>query len=163
MLILTGQRRSEVGEMRWSEVDLVGRLWVLPKERCKNNQAHQVPLARQAVEILEKAPRFHGNFIFTTNGGETPAQGFGRAKAMMDAVRPDIPPWTFHDLRRTAATGMARLGASLAAVEKVLNHTSGSFRGIVRVYQRHDYADEKRHALELWGSHTSGAGTTSLP
>jgi integrase len=112
-----------------------------------------VPLARQAVEILEKAPRFHGNFIFTTNGGETPAQGFGRAKAMMDAVRPDRPPWTFHDLRRTAATGMARLGASLAAVEKVLNHTSGSFRGIVGVYQRHDFAAEKRDALALWGAH----------
>jgi len=63
----------------------------------------------------------------------------------------EIPRWTFHDLRRTAATGMARLGISVRVTEAVLNHISGTGGGIVAVYQRHDYADEKRQALEAWG------------
>jgi integrase len=159
-LILTGQRRGEVAGMRWSELDLAGKAWMLPKERTKNNQAHAVPLSRQAVEILEKAPRFVGEFVFTLDG-ETLATGFGRAKTRLDAALPGAPHWTLHDLRRTVATSMARLGVALPTVEKVLNHRSGSFRGIVGVYQRHDYASEMRAALELWGAHidrlTSGA------
>jgi integrase len=146
--------------MRWSELDLAGKAWMLPKERTKNNQAHAVPLSRQAVEILEKAPRFVGEFVFTLDG-ETLATGFGRAKTRLDAALPGAPHWTLHDLRRSVATSMARLGVALPTVEKVLNHRSGSFRGIVGVYQRHDYASEMRAALELWGAHidrlTSGA------
>ena len=63
--------------------------------------------------------------------------------------------WTFHDLRRTMASGMARLGVSLPVIEKILNHSGGSFRGIVGVYQRHSFADEKRAALDLWGAHVA--------
>ena len=66
-----------------------------------------------------------------------------------------MPPWRLHDLRRTAASGMARLGINLPVIEKVLNHSCGSFGGIVGVYQRHDFADEKRHALERWGAHVA--------
>jgi integrase len=151
-LILTGQRRGEVAGMRWSELDLAGKAWMLPKERTKNNRAHAVPLSRQAVEILEKAPRFVGEFVFTLDG-ETPATGFGQAKTRLDAALTGAPHWTLHDLRRTVATSMARLGVAIPTVEKVLNHKSGSFRGIVGVYQRHDYASEMRAALELWGAH----------
>jgi integrase len=151
-LILTGQRRGEVAGMRWSELDLAGKAWMLPKERTKNNQAHAVPLSRQAVEILEKAPRFVGEFVFTLDG-ETPATGFGRAKKRLDAALPGALPWVLHDVRRTVATSMARLGVALPTVEKVLNHRSGSFRGIVGVYQRHDYASEMRAALQCWAAH----------
>ena len=67
-----------------------------------------------------------------------------------------MPPWRLHDLRRTVASGMARLGINLPVIEKVLNHSSGSFAGIVGVYQKHDFADEKRAALETWGRHIEG-------
>jgi integrase len=93
-----------------------------------------------------------GEFVFTLDG-ETPVTGFGQAKNKLDLALPGAPHWTLHDLRRTVATSMARLGVALPTVEKVLNHRSGSFRGIVGVYQRHDYASEMRAALELWGSH----------
>ena len=66
-----------------------------------------------------------------------------------------IAPWRIHDLRRTFATGLARLGVQLPVVEKLLNHTSGSFAGIVGVYQRHNFSEEKRHALERWGAHVA--------
>jgi integrase len=63
-----------------------------------------------------------------------------------------IPRWTFHDCRRTAVSGMARLGIALPVIEKVVNHSSGSFAGIVGVYQRHSFADEKRMALQAWAN-----------
>jgi len=160
LLILTGQRRDEVGSMRWSELALDGAyghatpFWQLPKERTKNNIAHPVPLAPQAAAILEALPRIAGerDFVFTTNG-KTAVSGFSRAKARIDVALPDVPPWTLHDLRRTAASGMARLGVQLPVIERVLNHVSGSFGGIVGVYQHHAYTDEKRQALDAWARH----------
>jgi integrase len=154
LLILTGQRRDEVGSMRWSELDLAGRLWQLPKERTKNSVAHPVPLSPQAVAIIEAMPRIAGvqDFVFTTNG-KTAVSGFSRAKARIDAALPDVPQWILHDLRRTAASGMARLGVQLPVIEKVLNHVSGSFAGIVGVYQHHAFADEKKQALDVWARH----------
>ena len=89
-------------------------------------------------------------------------KGYSQAKATIDKAmlavarkesrKAEIPRWTFHDLRRTAASGMARLGIALPVIEKVLNHSSGSFAGIVGVYQRHSFSDEKRKALEAWAS-----------
>lgn len=163
LLMLTGQRRDEVAEMRWSEIDLTARTWTLPKERVKNAIAHQVPLSTMATAVLERLPRIqsHATYVFTAHG-EKPTTSFSRPKQRLDrlvassaasmAAGP-VGHWTFHDLRRTAATGMARLGVNLPVIEKVLNHTSGSFGGIVAVYQRHSYAEEKRAALELWGEH----------
>ena len=85
------------------------------------------------------------------DGRRPPYRQLGRGKAAIDqAFDQDLPRWTFHDLRRTAVSGMARLGIPLAVIEKVVNHTSGSFAGIVGVYQRHSFADEKRNALEAW-------------
>lgn len=160
LLLITGQRLSEVGEMAHGEVRKADRLWVIPKERVKNNAVHEVPLSEAALAILEPLPRIAGRsgYVFTTTG-ETPVSGYSRAKrnldkAISEIAREDggeaVPEWRLHDLRRTTASGMARLGVSLPVIEKVLNHTSGSFAGIVGVYQRHSFADEKRTALEAW-------------
>lgn len=169
LLLLTGQRLSEVAEMTWVEVDETKRLWIIPRERVKNNTAHEVPLGAAAMDLIAALPRLANKqrFVFTTTAS-TAASGFSRAKINLDSAmlalarqeavdRDDdpnevsIPRWTFHDLRRTAASGMARIGINLPVIEKVLNHTSGSFRGIVGVYQRHSFSDEKRAALEGWG------------
>jgi integrase len=145
LLILTGQRRSEVAGMMWSEIDLDAALWTLPRERVKNARRHEVPLSKQAVAILRSVPRIDGSSVF---GLKAP---FGVLQRAKDRV--GVESWTLHDLRRTAASGMARLGVSLAVIEKVLNHVSGSFAGIVGVYQRHEFADEKRAALQQWADH----------
>ena len=81
------------------------------------------------------------------------SSAYSKNKRRLDALLPaDISAWRLHDLRRTAASGMARLGINLPVIEKVLNHASGSFAGIVGVYQRHTFADEKRAALQAWGN-----------
>ena len=157
--------------MRRAELDHATPLWLIPKERAKNNQAHEVPLSAWAAEILDGLPKIKGKpgFVFSTTG-KTSVSGFSRVKhrideLILDALRnaaeergddPDkvepLPRWTFHDLRRTGASGMARLGIQVPIVEKILNHTSGTFAGVVGVYQRHGFSDEKRKALEAWAS-----------
>ena len=157
LAILTGQRRSEVSGMEWAEID--GTTWTLPKERTKNGRQHEVPLSRQATAILKKLPRISDRFIFSLNS-TTPFNGFSKSKARFDrAVK--IPDWTIHDLRRTTASGMAKLGVSLVVIEKVLNHVSGSLAGIVGVYQRHEFADEKRAALQQWADYVERLVTRS--
>jgi integrase len=161
ILVLTGQRLSEVSGMRWDEIDLENKVWTLPPERVKNGQRHEVPLSNAAIEIISALPRIKTSkgFVFTTTN-ETEVSGFSRAKSRLDAAIGAALPknaklienWTFHDLRRTTASGMARLGIQLPVIEKVLNHTSGSFRGIVGVYQRHSFSEEKRKALNAWSN-----------
>jgi integrase len=153
LLMLTGQRRDEVAKMQWREVDLPNRLWTLPKERSKNGKPHDIPLSEPALAILESLPRIGDTFVLTTDG-KSAASNYGKNKNRLDALLPnDMPAWWLHDLRRTTASGMARLGINLPTIEKILNHASGSFGGIVGVYQRHDFAQEKRQALEVWGRH----------
>ena len=155
LLILTGQRRDEVARMAWGEVDLDAQLWTLPKERSKNGRPHDVALSAPAVAILNSLPRIGDSFVLTTDG-KSAASNYSASKRKLDKLLPaDMPPWWLHDLRRTVASGMARLGINLPVIEKILNHSSGSFGGIVGVYQRHDFADEKRHALERWGAHVA--------
>jgi len=159
LLILTGQRLAEIGGMRWDEIDLKDKLWTLPAERVKNGERHEVSLSDAAIEILTAMPRIKTTkgFVFTTTR-DAAVSGFSRAKDRLDtAIKASLSDgaklpehWTFHDLRRTMASGMARLGIQLPVIEKVLNHSSGSFRGIVGVYQRHSFADEKRQALDAW-------------
>jgi integrase len=153
LLILTGQRRDEVAQLCWAEIDLGNRLWVLPAERVKNNRPHEVPLSDPAIAVLTALPRIaDSDFVLTTNG-DTPASGYSKGKRRLDALLPpDIPGWRLHDIRRTVASGMARLGINLPVIEKVLNHSSGSFAGIVSVYQKHSFADEKRRALDTWAA-----------
>ena len=167
MLILTAQRRDEVAKLRWSEIDLDARLWTLPRERAKNGVEHAVPLSKAAAALLADLPRV-GEFVFTTNG-RSHVSGYSKIKRRLDAAisasRGDalMPAWVFHDLRRTAATGMARLGVGLPVIEKVLNHVSGTFGGIVGVYQRHSFADEKRQALDAWGGFIEGLTAEKTP
>ena len=159
LLILTGQRLNEVSRMRWTEIDIDAHVWTIPRERTKNDIAHSVPLSSQSLAILRVLPVIPGDIglVFTTTGYSS-VGGFSRAKTRIDGAiaraRPSSEPlqrWTFHDLRRTAASGMARLRIDIHVVEKVLNHSSGSFAGIVGVYQRHTFAEEKREALQAWG------------
>jgi integrase len=167
LLLLTGQRRDEVAGMRWTETDIdicapFGQpcTWIIPKERTKNEQTHDVPLSRACLDILRNIPRIAGSDFVLTTTGEGPINGFSKNKRQLNSLLPaDMPAWRLHDLRRSVASGMARLGINLPVIEKVLNHTSGSFGGIVGVYQRHDFAAEKRAALEAWGRHVEALVT----
>jgi integrase len=138
--------------MRHSEI--LGDIWTLPPERTKNKQRHEVPLSAQALAIIEAIPAINADYVFTAS--ETKRLGnMSRAKAALDVKMKPRTPWVLHDLRRTAASGMAALGVKLPVIEKCLNHKSGSFRGIVGVYQRHSFADEKRKALDMWSDFVS--------
>jgi integrase len=158
LLLLTAQRRDEVGSLKWSEIDLERRLWSLPRDKAKNDQGHDVHLSAQAAAILAALPHIGGTggYVFTTNG-RSAVSGFSRAKERLDALMAkaaghEIEPWILHDLRRTAATGMARLKVAPHVVDRVLNHTSGTIRGVARVYNRFEYYDERKAALEAWGT-----------
>jgi integrase len=148
LAILTGQRRTEVSQMEWAEI--AGDTWTLPKERTKNGRQHEVPLSRQAKAVLENLPRISDRFVFSYD--TTPFNGFSKSKARLDKAS-GVVNWTIHDLRRTTASGLAKLGVSLVVIEKILNHVSGSLAGIVGVYQRHEFADEKRAGLQQWADH----------
>jgi integrase len=151
LLLLTGQRRDEVAMMTWAELDLgSAQLWTLPAERAKNGRVNTIPLSDAAMAVLGSVPHV-GEYVFASPDGKRPGHSHGKAK--LDEAVGDITPWRFHDLRRTVASGLARLGVNLPVIEKLLNHTSGSFAGVVGVYQRHDFADEKRKALEQWADH----------
>src|SRR5262249_41899005 len=149
MLILTGARRNEVGRMEWSEID--DRIWTLPAERSKNGCKHEVPLSPQAWALIEARPRFAGcSYVFSTDG-KGPVNSWGKVKRRI-STRTEIAAetWRLHDLRRTAATGMQKLGVQVPVIEKALNHQSGVFRGVAGIYPRHDYADDIRIALQRW-------------
>jgi integrase len=154
LLVLTGARRNEVAGMTWRELDLDGKVWTLLAARTKNGREHLVPLSDAAVELIRGLPRIAGSEFLFTLSGRGPITAFDLTKKRIDErLPPDMTAWTYHDLRRTMASGLARLGVNLPVIEKVLNHRSGSFAGIVGVYQRHGYEDEKRLALEAWGHH----------
>jgi integrase len=154
LLLLTGQRRSEVGNMEWSEVDFVNKIWTLPSARTKAGRAHTVPLSDMAIAFIQDAPRL-GAHVFTTGWrGNGPIAAWALAKQQIDAaIETDlghpIPSWHLHDLRRTAASGMAKLGTDRITVSKILNHAEG---GVTSIYDQYDRADEKRVALAKWAS-----------
>ena len=153
MLILTGQRRGEVAGMTWAELAPDLSTWTIPGVRTKNGGAHLVPLSPQAQAILSVCPQFdESGLVFP--GLRGPFNGFGKAKVTLDKAS-GVKDWRLHDLRRTVATGLQRLGVRLEVTEAVLNHVSGSRAGIVGVYQRHHWADEKRTALAAWGAHVA--------
>lgn len=153
LLALTAARRDEIASMRWSEVH--GDEIRIPASRSKNGETHLVPLVPAAAKLLENMPRIgEDGFVFTTTG-KTPVSGWSKAKRALDVAAAELygrplPAWRLHDLRRTAATGMQRLGVGLQVVESVLGHVAGSRAGIVGVYQQHRFEAEKRAALEAW-------------
>jgi integrase len=156
------------------QAEVAGKRWSIPKERTKNKRAHVIPLSDAALDILKGLSRVETKrgadgktrpaLVFTTTGN-TPVSGFSRAKASLDELIAEqlrkeaeprgealeaVPSWILHDLRRTVATNLQKLGIRLEVTEAVLNHVSGSRAGIVGVYQKHDYAAEKRAALDAW-------------
>lgn len=159
LLLLTAQRRDELAHATWAEFDLDKAVWTLPRERAKNDKAHVVHLAPAAVDILRALPRIGAKgYLFTTTG-ESPVSGFGRARERLAAAiaelndGTEIEAFTLHDLRRSAATGMAGLGVAHHVVDRILNHVAGKISGVARIYNRHEYADERRAALEAWARH----------
>jgi integrase len=152
LLLLTAQRRGEVSDMRWCELDLKNKIWTIPKERAKNGKAHMVQLSEEAITILESMPRFlYSDLVFTTNG-RTAVSGHDKVRRRM-VVKTGVEHWRIHDFRRTAASGMARLGVTPYVVEKILNHVSGTFAGVLGVYNQYGYDQEKRDALNKWANH----------
>ncbi len=167
ILILTGQRRGEVAGMRWSELDLKSAeaAWILPGHRSKNGREHTVPLAPVVVSIIEALPRMDGCDLVMSGGRQQPPSGFGKVKLRLDAAiavgrpadGPVMPEFTLHDLRRSVATGLQRLGTRLEVTEAILNHVSGSRAGIIGIYQRHKWNAEARSAAEGWANHIVAA------
>jgi integrase len=170
LLLLTVQRRDEVSGLRWREVKENATVWTIPGARTKNSVEHDVPLSETAQAVLSKAPRLASSeFVFTTTGAN-PISGYSNAKDRLDALmlqiaREDaqeaaqdpiavtLTPWRLHDLRRTAASGLARMGFPVHVIEAILNHRSGQISGVAAVYNRHSYLPEKRRALEAWAGH----------
>ena len=175
LLLLTGQRRKEVAGMTWAQVDRAAALWTIPAEKAKNGVAHIVPLAPVVVDELDRLALDHqiaakaekldaqswpkvGPVISIR--GKVALSCFSQAKTVLDGevlkVRKEsgaLEPWRVHDLRRTLATGLQRLGVRFEVTEAVLNHISGARSGVAGIYQRHDWRDEKRAALEAWARH----------
>lgn len=148
MFLLTGQRRSEVATMRWSEVDR--DLWTIPREKVKKDRAHAVPLSATAAGLLRSLnhlPRFEGDgFVFSTTGGASASSNFCKVKRELDELS-GVTGWTIHDIRRTVRSKLAELGVPREVARKILNHEDSK---VDRIYNRHEYLAEKREALERW-------------
>jgi integrase len=146
LLILTGQRLGEIAGLRWEWIE--GGTVTFPAEITKNARASKIPLGVTARRIIDETPR-HSLLLFPARGHSSrPFNGFGASKESLDKC--GVENFTHHDLRRTFATSMARLGVRLEVTEKLLNHVSGSMGGIVGVYQRHDFMDEMREAISRY-------------
>jgi integrase len=158
MLILTGQRREEVAGMRWEHLSDDLTLWTIPGSETKNGKPHLVPLTADAQTIIAAreppAGEPRAGLVFVGRVG-TQFSGWSKCKADLDKDS-SVTEWRIHDLRRTLATSLQRLGVRLEVTEAVLNHISGSRAGLVGVYQRHDWRDEKATALAAWAAHVRG-------
>jgi integrase len=151
LLLLTGQRLNEIAGLCWEDVSEDGTAINLPGSRTKNHRAHTAPLSKAARAILTKVGHVPESPLVFTTTGTTPVSGWSKTKRRLDALM-GVTDWRIHDLRRTAASNMARAGADLPVIERALNHVSGSFAGIVSVYQKHQYADEVRAAMDAWAN-----------
>ena len=170
LLMLTATRRNEAAGAEWEEFDFRQRHWIIPPERAKNGQQHLVPLSEQVIRLLDEyrpdAKDRHG-LLFTTTG-TTAISGFSKTKGYInvavtahmakaakeaDAKPAKMKPWTYHDLRRSVGTGSQSLGIPVEHTEALLNHRSGTRKGVAKIYQLWEYRDEKADALEIWGRH----------
>jgi integrase len=168
LLLLTGQRRNEVFDAARAEFDLKAKLWTIPGVRAKNGATHFVPLSPMALAIIREllAIEKSDKLLPAKGNWEASPSGFSKAVRRIRAaleieMGTPVPHWTLHDLRRTVATGLQRLGVRLEVTEAVLNHLSGSRSGIVGVYQRHNYYDEKRVALAAWAREVKRLASTT--
>jgi integrase len=168
LLLLLGCRRDEAGGLRRDEINTDTGLLRIPGSRIKNHRDLVLPLPPMAIEIIASAPR-QGDHVFGRVG---PFCAWSYSKLALDAritaaEGKPLPAWRLHDLRRSCASGLARIGIDLPTIEQILNHQSGSFAGIVGVYQRHDFIPEKKLALQRWAQHVAslvgGTERTVLP
>ena len=161
LLILTGQRKSEIGGLAWAEIDIGRRQIELPAERTKNARRHVVPLSDEALGQLPARRDGHAHLFGSRPGASfsdwsrARAELDGRIAAVSRKGKP-LPHWTIHDIRRTCATGLQKLGVRLEVTESVLGHVSGSRAGIISVYQKYKFTDEAREALEAWARYVMG-------
>jgi len=151
VLILTGQRKSQIANLRREFIDEDAALITWPSELMKGNRRHSIPLSPMVAAILDTLPK--EGYLFPARGRDTPFNGFSKAKDAFDRSLIGVAPYVIHDLRRTFASGMQELGIRIEVTEKLLNHTSGSFAGIVSVYQRHSYLPEMRASIQKWEDH----------
>lgn len=157
-LLLTGQRRTEVAAMRWTDIDLDAGTWTIASENTKSGRGQVVPLSAPVLALLNAAPRIC-EYVWTTDG-RTHVTGYTHVKVRLDRILAaqgtPLNAWTLHDLRRTVATHMVRLGVSETIVGRVLNHAA---QGVTaKVYALHAYAPEKRSALDRWAAELTRAG-----
>ena len=179
LLIITGARREEVASLDWAELSREDAVWSLPSSRSKNGVASRQPLSALAMAELqvlaERAGGWRKAGLLFSKTGTTSSSGYSKAKARLDSAIAKLAaeqgiappaPWRVHDLRRTLATGLQRLGVRFEVTEAVLNHVSGSKGGVAGIYQRHDWADEKKAALQAWADHVecllTGADQTNV-
>jgi integrase len=163
LLIVTGQRETEVSEASRGERDMAQRLWTIPKERMKAARAHEVPLSNAAFDIFNSLPEFSGGaFVFSTTSGKKPLNGFSKAKVRLDRIIAEdragagleqMAPWVIHDLRRTVRTHFSALPVEDMVRELVIAHAK---KGLHKVYDQFSYRDEKRRCLDLWGARLAG-------
>lgn len=150
LLLLTGARAEEISGLRWAEV--IDGVINLPSERTKNRRPHSIPLSEPATSIIAELQRGKRTQVFGRD--DTGFFGWAKCKQRLDLKLGDsVAPWRIHDLRRTAASGMQRLGIRVEVIERALNHISGSYRGVAGIYQRDPLTDDVRNALERWGQH----------
>jgi integrase len=153
LLILLGNRRQEIGGMRWSEIDLKAGTWALPAERAKNKHSVTVHLPPAAIAVIESVPTTTRDCLFgaRATAGFT-AWDYGKADLdrRLDGA---AKPWRLHDIRRTVATRMADIGIEPHVVEACLNHYSGHRRGVAGVYNRSPYEKPVKIALARWSDH----------
>src|SRR5215210_1806673 len=159
LLALTAQRREEVAQLTWDELDLEKQVWTIPGTRTKNGKPHMVHLSDIAMRMLDARLRT-GALVFAT--ADRPFRNFVHAKPKLDK-KAGVSSWRLHDLRRTAISGMARLGVAPHVADKILNHTAGTISGVAAVYQRHEFMAEWKQALDAWARHVGEqSGALSL-
>ena len=145
LLLLCGQRRVETASMRRSQI--IDGSWHLSATDTKNKQPHIIPLPNQAQRLVDQLIEKEDNFLIKSGrNGDRPVNGFSKAKLQMDRLS-GVENWKFHDLRRTVATNLTKLGIDRLILQKIINHSE---RGVTQIYDRYSYMDEKREALQKW-------------
>lgn len=153
-LLLTGCRRSEISNCKWSEVDFTTKVLIVPRERAKADSEHRVPLTEDLIALLATLPKFHnGDFIFTTTYGRRPISGFSKAtKRLHHLMRTELgnnmPSFNLHDARRTYRSRLSELGIAERVAELAISH--GPRNALLRVYDQHRFEAEIRSANERW-------------
>lgn len=154
LLILTGQRRNQIANLRADYIDYDAKTITWPPGEMKGNRRHAILYGDMAAAILGTLPK--EGYVFRARGKETAFSGFSKGKPDFDKKLENVAPWVLHDLRRTFASGLQALGVRIEVTEKLLAHTSGTMAGIVGIYQRYSYAEEMRAALAAWEAKLSG-------